>query len=335
MGVRIAINGFGRIGRLTLRHLLARRNVEVVAINDLADAENLANLFQHDSAQGAWPGKVALKEQSLVVGRRRIPLFRETDPGALPWKRLKVDVVLECTGVFRDRAGAEKHLRAGARKVAISAPAKGADVTTVVLGVNDEVLSPRDRVVSNASCTTNCLAPVVKVIDSHYGIVQGSMTTTHAYTGGQALVDSPNKDLRRARSAAINIVPTSTGAATALSQVWPAVEGKISALALRVPVVTGSLVELNVLVEKPADTAAINRRFRAAARGPMKGILEYSEAPLVSTDIIGNTHSSVFDAGLTQVHGKLLKVVSWYDNEAGYAARMADLALLLGRMPRR
>jgi glyceraldehyde 3-phosphate dehydrogenase len=335
MGIRIAINGFGRIGRLTLRHLLARRNIEVVAINDLADPENLVNLFKHDSAQGTYPGRVKVLDSTMAVGRRRIPIFNQPDPENLPWKRLRVDLVLECTGIFRTRDEAGKHLAAGARRVAISAPAKGDDITTMVLGVNDDTLKLSDRIVSNASCTTNCLAPVVKVLDTHLGIVQGSMTTTHAYTGGQRLVDMPNKDLRRARAAAANIVPTSTGAATALEKVWPTVSGKISALALRVPVLTGSLVELNVLVEKSATAEQINRRFRAAARGPMKGILEYSEAPLVSSDIVGNTHSSIFDAGLTRVHGPMVKVVSWYDNEAGYSARMADLAAILGKMPLR
>ena len=335
MGTRIAINGFGRIGRLTLRRLLERRSIEVVALNDLADMENLANLFKYDTAQGEYPGTVRALDSTIAIGRRRIPVFNHRDPAGLPWKKLRVDLVLDCTGVFRTRDEAGRHLQAGAQRVALSAPAKGDGITTVVLGVNDEILKPADRIVSNASCTTNCLAPVIKVIDTHFGIVQGAMTTTHAYTGGQRLVDAPRKDLRRARAAAANIVPTSTGAATALAQVWPSAAGKISALAMRVPVLTGSLVELNVQDSRTPTADQVNRRVRAAAKGPMKGILEYSEAPLVSSDIVGNPHSSIFDAGLTQVHGSMIKVVSWYDNEAGYAARMADLATILGKMPLR
>lgn len=335
MGIRVAINGLGRIGRLTLRYLQEQRNIDVVAVNDLADIENLANLLQYDSAQGRYDRQIKVVADTIRIGRRTIPVFNEPDPAKLPWRRLKVDLVLDCTGVFRDRPGLEKHLKAGARRVALSAPAKSDDIPTVVLGVNDEIIKPRDRIISNASCTTNCLAPVVKVIDSNWGLVQGSMTTTHAYTGGQRLVDAPKNDLRRARAAAANIVPTSTGAATALGKVWPSAQGKLSALAMRVPVITGSLVELNVITDKQTTAETVNRKFKSAARGAMKGILEYTEDPIVSSDIIGNRHSSIVDGLLTQVDGPLLKVVSWYDNEAGYAARMADLAAMVGKMPLR
>jgi glyceraldehyde 3-phosphate dehydrogenase len=322
---RIAINGFGRIGRLTLRNLLSARDVEVVAINDLTDNNTLAHLFKYDSAQGTYPGKVVATENEIQIGSKKIVSLTERDPSKLPWKKLKIDVVLECTGIFVTAEKAGMHKDAGAKKVVISAPAKGDGVQTIVLGVNDDELDQTQTIFSNASCTTNCLAPLVKIIDENWGFVKGSMTTTHAYTADQNIQDAPHKDLRRARAAAINMVPTSTGAASAVGKVYPAVTGKMFAMAIRVPVVTGSLVELNVIVEKETTVEAINKKFKSNASRAMKGILEYAEAPLVSTDIIGNPHSSVFDSQLTQVFGNMIKVVSWYDNEAGYSARLADM----------
>ena len=333
MAKRIAINGFGRIGRLTLRNLLKNKDVEVVAINDLTDNATLAHLFKYDSAQGTYPGKVTSSDNHIVIGGKKFLSLSERNPANLPWKKLKVDLVLECTGIFRTSEAAGMHIEAGAKRVLISAPGSGEDIQTVVLGVNDEVLDPNHTIFSNASCTTNCLAPVVKVIDENWGFLQGTMTTTHAYTADQNIQDSPHKDLRRARAAAFNIVPTSTGAASAVGKVYPGVKGKISAMAVRVPVITGSLIELNVVVEKEVSAEQINKKFKSEAKGRLKGVLEYSEAPLVSSDIIGNPSSSVFDSLLTESSGKLITVISWYDNEAGYAARLADVARKIAKFP--
>lgn len=333
MAKRIAINGFGRIGRLTLRNLLKNKNVEVVAINDLTDNDTLAHLFKYDSAQGSFPGKVVATNKYIQIGTKKITALTERNPANLPWKKMKVDVVLECTGVFRDSAKAGLHLEAGAKRVILSAPAKGDDIQTIVLGVNNEEIDATQRIFSNASCTTNCLAPVVKIINENWGFVQGSMTTTHAYTADQRIQDAPHSDLRRARAAAFNIVPTSTGAAAATAKVYPAVQGKMFAMALRVPVITGSLIELNVIVEKAVTVEKVNKKFSSMSRGKMKGILEYATSPLVSSDIIGNPHSSIFDSQLTQVDGQLLKVVSWYDNEAGYSARLADFTGVIAALP--
>jgi glyceraldehyde 3-phosphate dehydrogenase len=324
---RIAINGFGRIGRLTLRYLLKQDNVEIVAINDLTDNKTLAHLFKYDSAHGVYPGEVSYTDAHITIDGKKIVASAIRNPLELPWKELSVDVVLECTGVFRTRQQLEWHLEAGAKKVLLSAPAKGADVKTVVLGVNDHEISESDTVISNASCTTNCLAPVVKVINDNWGFVQGAMTTTHAYTGDQNIQDSPHSDLRRARAAAFSIIPTSTGAAKAVGKVIPSVEGKISALAMRVPTITGSLVELNCIIDKDTTAEEVNAKFKEASETHMKGVLQYTEDPIVSADIITNSHSSIFDAELTQVNGKMLKVISWYDNEMGYATRLGDLAL--------
>ena len=323
---RIAINGFGRIGRLTFRNLLNKTGVEVVAINDLTDNETLAHLLRYDSAHGKFDGRVRATKTHLVVNGKKILASAERDPLNLPWKELGVDLVLECTGIFRSKEAAGKHLEAGAKDVLISAPAKGGDVQTIVLGVNDKELDRRSNVFSNASCTTNCMAPVTKVLLDNWGITVGSMTTTHAYTSDQRIQDSPHGDLRRARAAAFNIVPTSTGAANAVAKVLPAVKGKISAIALRVPVITGSMIEMNVVLKKKATAEEINAAFKKAASSSMKGILEYCTDPIVSSDIVGNPHSSIFDSMMTQVNGKMAKVVSWYDNEAGYAARLTDLA---------
>lgn len=323
---RIAINGFGRIGRLTLRNLLKRTDVQVVAINDLTDAPTLAQLFKFDSSQGKFAGEVRAEGESIVIDGKAIPCYAQKDPAQLPWAALGVDVVLECTGIFLDRAKAGLHLQAGAKRVLLSAPPKDNDIPTLVLGVNEQTLNPNETIISNASCTTNCLAPVAQIILDNWGIEKGFMSTIHAYTADQKLQDAPHKDWRRARTAAVNIVPTSTGAAKALKYVIPALAGKIAASSLRVPVASGSVVELVCLTSKPAPAEEVNAAFKAAAQGKLKGILEYSEDELVSTDIIGNPHSSIFDSKLTLWHDGLLKVTSWYDNEAGYSARLAEMA---------
>lgn len=329
MAKKIAINGFGRIGRLTFRNLLKKDGVEVVAINDLTDNHTLAHLLKYDSAQGPFEGTVEATDDALIVNGQSINAYSERNPEALPWSDLGVDLVLECTGIFVSKDKAGMHLKAGAKDVLISAPAKGDDVQTIVLGVNHDDLDRRANVFSNASCTTNCLAPVIKLVDENFSIVEGAMTTIHAYTADQNIQDAPHRDLRRARAAAYNIVPTSTGAAKAVKLVYPKIGNKISAIAVRVPVITGSMIELNVVVEKSTSVDEVNGIFKAAAEGPMKGILQYTEDPIVSGDIIRNTHSSIFDAGMTQVNGNMLKVVSWYDNEAGYSARLADFAHLI------
>ncbi len=329
MAKKIAINGFGRIGRLTFRHLLHKPDVEVVAINDLTDNATLAHLLKYDSAQGPFEGTVESTDDSLVVNGKSIRAFAERDPAKLPWKDLGVDLVLECTGIFRSKDKASLHLQAGARDVLISAPAKGEGVQTIVLGVNDHELDRRKNVFSNASCTTNCLAPVAKILNDNWGIIVGSMTTIHAYTADQRIQDAPHSDLRRARAAAFNIVPTSTGAAKAVGKVVPEVAGKLFAIAVRVPVITGSMIEVNVRLEKTPTVEEVNAKFREEAEGRLKGILQYTEDPIVSADIVRNTHSSIFDAQMTDVIGDMVKVVSWYDNEAGYSARLADLAHLI------
>ncbi len=323
---KIAINGFGRIGRLTLRYLLEKKDVEVVAINDLTDDATLAHLFKYDSAQGPFEGTVETAQDKLIINGKEIHSYSEPEPSKLPWKDLDVDLVLECTGIFRSKEKAGKHLEAGARDVIISAPAKGGDVQTIVLGVNEDELDRRANVFSNASCTTNCLAPVIKILQDNLGIEVGSMTTIHAYTADQRIQDAPHSDLRRARAAAFNIVPTSTGAANAVGKVIPSIAGKLSAIAIRVPVISGSMIEVNAVLEKETTAEEINALFRAQAEGSLKGILQYTEDPIVSSDIVRNTHSSIFDGQMTAVNGRMAKVVSWYDNEAGYSARLADLA---------
>jgi glyceraldehyde 3-phosphate dehydrogenase len=330
MSVRVAINGFGRVGRAAFRSAYeSGADIEWIAVNDLAEPEVLAHLLRHDSVYGPFPGRVESDEVALVVDGRRIPAFAEADPADLPWAELGVDVVIEATGRFRARADAAKHLEAGARKVIITAPGKDSDVT-VVLGVNfAEAYDPdRHAIVSNASCTTNCLAPVAKVLHDGIGIRHGLMTTIHAYTGDQRLVDMPHKDLRRARAAATNIVPTTTGAAKAIGLVIPELEGKLQGFAARVPVPTGSLVDLTIEAERDTTVEEINALFaEAAAGGPLAGILAYSEEPLVSTDVIKSPFSAVFDAGLTTViGGTQVKVVAWYDNEWGYSTRLVELA---------
>ena len=323
---RIAINGFGRIGRLTFRNLLMNDDVEIVAINDLTNNGTLAHLLKYDSAHGKFDGTVDFTDDKLIVNGKEILASSTRNPEDLPWAANNVDVVLECTGIFRNKEGASKHITAGAKKVVISAPGKGDGIKTIVLGVNDNELTGDEPILSNASCTTNCLAPVCKVINDNWGFQRGSLTTTHAYTSDQRIQDAPHSDLRRARAAAYNIVPTSTGAANAVGLVVPEVAGKMFAIAIRVPVITGSLIELNVILDKEVTKEEVNAKFKEMAEGPLKGVLEFATDPLVSSDIVGNKHSSIFDSLLTDVKdGKFLKVVSWYDNEAGYSARLADL----------
>jgi glyceraldehyde 3-phosphate dehydrogenase len=327
--IKVAINGFGRIGRLTFRALLNKDNVEVVAINDLTDNATLAHLLKYDSVHGRFNGQVSSDAESLTVNGKRINAYAERDPKALPWGKLGVDVVLESTGRFVDEAGAGQHLTAGAKKVVISAPAKG-NVPTVVLGVNDHTMTGNETILSNASCTTNCLAPLAKILDEAFGIEKGYITTIHAYTADQNLQDAPHSDLRRARAAALSIVPTSTGAAKAVGLVLPHLKGKLDGVAMRVPVPDGSLTDLTAILKKEVSIAEINAAVKKAAEGSMKGIVEYTEDPLVSTDIVGNPHSCIFDADQTAVNGTLVKVVGWYDNEWGYSNRTADLITRLG-----
>ncbi|SIQ86464.1 type I glyceraldehyde-3-phosphate dehydrogenase [Pontibacter lucknowensis] len=327
--IKVAINGFGRIGRLTFKALLEKDNVEVVAINDLTNTKTLAHLLKYDSVHGRFNGTVEATDNGIIVNGREIQITAEREPKNLPWGKLGVDVVLESTGRFVDEQGAGGHLEAGARKVVISAPAKG-NIPTVVLGVNEDILTGDERIVSNASCTTNCLAPMAKVLDDTFGIEKGYITTVHAYTADQNLQDAPHSDLRRARAAAYSIVPTSTGAAKAVGLVLPHLKGKLDGVAMRVPIPDGSLTDLTVVLKKPATKEEINAAMKKAAEGEMKGILEYTEDPIVSIDIVGNTHSCIFDAEMTSANETLVKVVGWYDNEAGYSNRAADLITKLG-----
>ena len=330
MSTRVGINGFGRIGRAFTRLAAEHPDLEVVAVNDIGDAGTLAHLLRFDSTYGRFSQPVELDDHALVVGGRRIAVLAERDPAAIDWAAVGADIVIESTGKFRTREAAGAHLKGGARKVLISAPGKGADLT-VVLGVNSGAYDPlRHDVISNASCTTNCVAPMVKVLNDAFGVERGFMTTIHAYTGDQLLLDGPHKDLRRARSAACNIVPTTTGAARATGEVIPAVAGKLDGVAVRVPVEDGSLTDLAAVVSVEVTAQAVNEAFAAAAAGPLAGILRYSTDPIVSRDIVGDPASCVFDSPLTQAAGTLVKVFGWYDNEWGYTSRLADLAVLVG-----
>jgi glyceraldehyde 3-phosphate dehydrogenase len=327
MPVKVGINGFGRIGRLVFRHLWGNPRVEIVAVNDVTDAKTLAHLLKRDSVHGPFPANVSAGPAGLVVDGKSVQVLAIKDPAQLPWKDLGVDVVIESTGIFTKRDDAAKHLTAGARKVLITAPAKGEDLTMVV-GVNDHLYDKaKHHVVSAASCTTNCLAPVAKVLQDTFGIEHGLMTTVHAYTNDQRILDLPHKDLRRARAAALNIIPTTTGAASAVGKVLPELQGRLDGMAMRVPVPDGSVVDLVVMLKKDATKEQINAAMRdAASKAPLQGILEYSEEPLVSSDVVGNPHSSVFDAQSTTVLGnRMVKVVSWYDNEFAYAKRTAEI----------
>jgi len=331
MAVRVGINGFGRIGRLVLRAARGM-DLEFVGLNDLTDAKTLAHLLKYDSVHGAYPGEVEAAGDAIVVDGKRIPVSSEKDPAKLPWKALGAKIAIESTGRFTERDDAAKHLQAGAERVIISAPAKKPDVT-LVLGVNSASYDPsKHRIISNASCTTNCLAPVAKVLNDHFGIERGWMTTIHAYTNDQVTLDFPHKDLRRARAAGLSMIPTSTGAAKAIGEVLPELAGRLDGFAIRVPTADVSVVDLSVELRKPTDAAGLNAAMKQAAAGPMKGILQVCEEPLVSIDFKGNAHSSIVDALETKVMGgTFAKVLAWYDNEWGYSRRVADLALLVGR----
>ncbi|MGH3666718.1 MAG: type I glyceraldehyde-3-phosphate dehydrogenase [Acidimicrobiia bacterium] len=331
----VAINGFGRIGRAVFRIIATRPDsgLKVVAINDLSDDDILAYLLEYDSVMGRFEEEVTVEDGVMKVGDHEIKMLMERDPTALPWKDLDVDIVIESTGVFRDRSSLQKHIDAGARRVILTVPSKDKVDETVVLGVNDDQLDSDDIIVSNASCTTNSLAPLAKVLDDNFGIRKGVMTTVHAYTNDQVLADVPHQDLRRSRAATENIIPTSTGAAAAIGEVIPNLAGKLDGMAMRVPVPDGSTVDLVVELDRDVTVEEVNAAVRAAAEGPMIGIMEYVEDPIVSTDIIGNPHSSIFDAGGTQVlGGNLVKVMSWYDNEWGYSNRVVDLAQRLAEV---
>ena len=331
MAIRVGINGLGRIGRLVLRASLDDPDLEFIAINDLTDANTLAYLLTYDSIHGILKSDVQAREGELTVNGKPIAILAKRDPKTLPWKDLGVDLVIESTGLFTDRASASAHLSAGAHRVIISAPAKDPDIT-IVLGVNEGAYDPGSHhIISNASCTTNCLAPVVKVLLDHFGVRHGAMTTIHSYTNDQQLLDLPHKDLRRARAAGVSMVPTSTGAARALHLVIPQLKGKIDGLAIRVPTPNVSLIDLTVETEKDCDVTSVNEAFRRASEGPLKGILHYSEAPIVSVDLKGDPHSAILDAPLTSVQEhRLAKVMAWYDNEWGYSCRIRDLVKLIG-----
>jgi len=324
--IRIAINGFGRIGRYTAKLILENKDLKLVAINDLAEPKAIAHLLKYDSIHGKLEKKISLKSNELTYNDHSIRLFGVSDPELLPWEELDVDLVIECTGRFTERSGAEKHLSAGAKKVIISAPSLDPTIKMVVLGVNDKILSGNERIVSNASCTTNCLAPMVAVLDQNFGVVKGFASTVHSYTNDQNLHDAPHRDLRRARAAAYSIIPTTTNAGKALDLVLPELSGKIEASAMRVPVPDGSLTDLIVELEQEVSAEIINEAFRKASNKDLKGFLEVEDEPIVSIDIIGNPHSCIIDAALTSAKGKMVKLVGWYDNEAGYANRLVDLA---------
>src|SRR3954470_11080457 len=333
MAIRVGINGFGRIGRQVLRAAKqqAVADIEIVAVNDLTDNKTLAHLFKYDSVHRTFDGDVSATEKAITIDGNEIQVFAEKDPANLPWKKLGVDIVLESTGRFTDADGAKKHLTAGAKKVIISAPAKGEDIT-IVLGVNEgKYDAAKHTVISNASCTTNCLVPMVKVVKDNFGFVRGSMVTIHSYTNDQNVLDLPHKDLRRARAAALSIIPTTTGAAKATALVLPELKGKIDGIAIRVPTPDVSFTDLAVVIDKPVTVAQVNAAFKAAADGPMSGVLQYTEEELVSSDFIGNPHSCIIDAKSTNVvDGTLLKVSGWYDNEWGYSSRCVDLLRYMG-----
>ena len=329
---KVAINGFGRIGRLVFREMMARGGFDIVAINDLTDAATLAHLLKYDSVHGRFKGTVQAKEGAIVVNGKEIKVFAEKSPTNLPWKALGVELVIESTGVFTSKEKTMPHVEAGAKKVLITAPAKGAVDATIVLGVNDDELKPEMQVVSNASCTTNSIAPIIKVLNDNLKIVKGYLTTVHAYTNDQRILDLPHKDLRRARAAAANTIPTSTGAAKAVGLVIPGLKGKLDGIAMRVPVTDGSITDLTVIVEKETTAEEVNALIKKAAENELKGIIEYSEEELVASDIIGTTVSGVLDGKLTSAMGNLVKVCAWYDNEYGYSCRVVDLAEKMMKM---
>jgi glyceraldehyde 3-phosphate dehydrogenase len=332
MSIRVGVNGFGRIGRVFFRTALGAKDIEIVGVNDLADAKTLAHLLKHDSVHGALPAEVTAKDDAIFVDGREVRVCAIRDPAQLPWKDLGVDVVVESTGLFSDIASASKHIQAGAKKVIISAPAKGPDAT-IVLGVNEKVYDPaKHRIVSNASCTTNCLATTVKVLDDTFGITRGFASTVHSYTNDQHIQDFPHKDLRRARAGAVSMIPTTTGAATAVGLVLPHLKGKLDGIAIRVPTINVSVVDLTAELAKPATVEQINNAFREAAAGSLKGILDATDEELVSSDFNGNPHSSIVDLKSTAVvQGNMIKVLAWYDNEFGYSSRVRDLIRYIGK----
>lgn len=329
--MRVAINGFGRIGRMTLRALQDKKDVQVVAVNDLTDVKLLAHLLKYDSSHGKFPGTIVQHDDKIIVNDQEILFLSEKDPQKLPWGALQVDVVIESTGRFTQKEAAQAHITAGASKVLITAPASGG-VKTVVVGVNDKIMDKDDQILSTASCTTNCIAPLLYVLEKEYGITAGFMSTVHAFTMDQMLQDGPHKDYRRARAATQSIIPTTTGAAKAIGDVLPGLKGKLDGFSYRVPVIDGSIAELSVNLIKPATAEEINDLFKSYATTSLKGVLEYTEEPLVSADILGNTHSSVMDGTLTRSIGNLVKVVAWYDNEVGISNRLAEMTVALAKL---
>ena len=323
--IRVAINGFGRIGRVFTRAIQCNDNIELVAINDLSDTATLAHLLKFDSVHRGFNGTVVAGDNEIVINKKGVKVFNERDPENLPWAELNINIVIESTGVFRTKALASKHIKAGAKKVILSAPAKEDGVRTVVMGINDYLIDGTEQIISNASCTTNCAAPMVKIIDELCGIQNGYITTIHSYTGDQRLHDAPHSDLRRARAAAESIVPTTTGAAKAITKIFPHLHGHMGGVGIRVPVPDGSLTDITCMVDNPVSAEELNNVFKEYAEDSLKGIIEYIEDPIVSTDIIGNTHSVIYDSKLTSIIGNMIKVVGWYDNEAGYSNRIVDL----------
>ncbi len=328
--IKVAINGFGRIGRITLRAMLQKPELEVVAINDLTDTLTLAHLFKYDSVHRQFAGEVSHDKEGIIINGKKIVVFAEKDPKNLPWKKLEIDVVIESTGHFLDTESAMAHVVAGAKKVIISAPAKD-ETKTIVLGINDNILTKEDIIISNASCTTNCAVPMLKVLHDNFILEEAYVTTVHSYTGDQRLHDSPHKDLRRARAAAVSMIPTSTGAAKAVSKVLPELTGRVGGCGIRVPVPDGSLTDITCVLTKPHSVELINKAFKDAANGYLKGIMEYTEDPIVSIDIVGNPHSCIFDAEFTSVVGNMTKVIGWYDNEYGYSNRLVEQVIHVGR----
>jgi len=326
---KVAINGFGRIGRVYLRNAINNPAIEIIAINDITDTETLAYLLKYDSVHGKFDGEIKTEGNNLIVNGKKIKIVSSKDPALLPWKENNIDVVIESTGLFLDTQSAKKHLTAGSKKVILSAPAKDDDIKTLVIGVNDNLLNKDDVIVSNASCTTNCAAPMLKVLEQ-FGIEEAFITTVHSYTSDQRLHDAPHKDLRRARAAALSIIPTSTGAAKAITKIFPELEGKIGGCGMRVPVPDGSLTDITCVLTKIPSPKQINEAYKLASETYLKGILEYTEDPVVSVDVIGNPHSVLYDAEFTSVVGNLVKIIGWYDNEWGYSNRLVDLTLKMG-----
>jgi glyceraldehyde 3-phosphate dehydrogenase len=328
--INVAINGFGRIGRVFFRIAFFNSNINIVAINDITNSKTLAHLLKYDSIHRKFDGEIKHDDNHLYVNGKEIKIFASKDPEDLPWKNLDIDVVVECTGLFLNKISAKKHLNAGAKKIILSAPANDDDIKTIVIGVNDDLLNSDDVIVSNASCTTNCASPMLAVL-KQWGIEEAYVTTVHSYTGDQRLHDSPHKDLRRARAAAMSIIPTSTGAAKALGKIFPDLEDKLGGCGMRVPVADGSLTDITCVLTAYPSVEQINEAFKKAANNELKNVLEYTEDPLVSVDVIGNPHSAVFDAGFTNVVGNLVKIIGWYDNEYGYSSRLVDLVLKMGK----